>query len=71
MAKTYTPVKINKKERTIAISRSEYAAFLQWQKKMRAEIKDADEAITIAKNEKMSGTLKVAHSFSAILKPAR
>lgn len=71
MAKTHTPLKSIKKEQTITVPQREYAAFLKWQKKIRAEMKDADEAIAIAKNEKMRGKLKLADSFSAILKPAR
>ncbi|MDO8582533.1 MAG: hypothetical protein Q7R63_00865 [bacterium] len=70
MAKVNTPAK-SIKERVIAVPQKEYAAFLQWQKKMRAEIKDVDEAITVAKNEKANGKLKLARSFSAILKPTR
>ena len=70
MAKVQTPLK-SIKEKTIAVPRKEYTAFLAWQKKMRAEIKDVDEAIAVAKNEKIQGKLKSAASFSAILKTAR
>lgn len=70
MAKMHISLKSTSKERTVAIPQREYAAFLSWQKKMRAEMKDADEAIIVAKNEKRAGKLKLAGSFSAILKPA-
>lgn len=71
MTKVDIPMQSAKKEKLIAIPQREYAAFLQWQKKMRAEIKDADKAIAVAKNEKLNGKLKLAASFSTILKPAR
>ena len=71
MNKISAPAKSTKKETMIAIPRGEYAAFLQWQKKMRAEMKNVDETVAIAEYEKMNGKLKLAHSFSAILKPAR
>jgi len=56
---------------TITVPRKEYTAFLQWQKKMRIEMKDVDEAVSVAKNEKIRGKLKLARSFAAILKPSR
>ena len=71
MNKVSAPAKSTKKETMIAISRGEYAAFLQWQKKMRTEIKDVDEAISIAEHEKKIGSLKLARRFSTILKPTR
>mgnify|MGYP001558990034 CR=1 FL=1 len=71
MFKTSTTVKSAKKERMISISHKEYTAFLQWQKKICTEMKDVDEAIAVAKNEKMRGKLKLAESFSAILKTVR
>lgn len=70
MAKANAPVQSLPKK-MIAVPRKEYVAFMRWQKKIRLEMKDADTAIAIAEHEKKSGNLKLARSFSAILKPAR
>lgn len=59
MTKILTSVKDPKREKMVSVPYREYAAFVEWQKKIRAEMQNTDKAIAIAKEDLWGGLFKL------------
>jgi len=62
------PKKLAQKGDLVIIPRKEYERFLKLQQRLGWEEKDTEEAINVFKKEKQLGKLKIAKSFSDILR---